>query len=220
MFGLKIATGLSILSANVDEEITFLKQIGIDTVSISLRPGFSSPENQPTGQQPVLRTKGDLIQTLAAAVKLTKEAGLKVNEISFDITNTLLGKAEGSRELDTAAELIKAAGKASIPLIWVWPLGIRQGPMGVPGRYNRAHRGGYVMSAFSVKLMKEELAKRDVNSRWAHHFKENVTSEGYFTNLVKALQQIVPIAEEAGVKLMLHTDDPPVPDTENLLQGL
>ena len=76
------------------------------------------------------------------------------------------------------------------------------------------------MSAFSVELMKQELAKRDLNSRWAHHFKENITSEGYFFNLVKALKQLVPVAEEAGVKLMLHTDDPPVPDTEHLLPGI
>jgi len=76
------------------------------------------------------------------------------------------------------------------------------------------------MSAFSVRLMKEELNKRDRNSRWAHHFTENITLEEYFTNLVTALQQLVPVAEASKVKLMLHTDDPPVPDAENLLPGI
>lgn len=63
------------------------------------------------------------------------------------------------------------------------------------------------MSAFSVKLMKEELNKRDLNSRWAHHFTENITIERYFDNLVNALQKLVPVAEDSDVKLMIHTDD-------------
>jgi hypothetical protein len=62
------------------------------------------------------------------------------------------------------------------------------------------------MSAFSVKLMKEELNKRDLNSRWAHHFTENITIEGYFDNLVNALQKLVPVAEDSDVKLMIHTE--------------
>jgi mannonate dehydratase len=41
-----------------------------------------------------------------------------------------------------------------------------------------------------------------------------------FDNLVKALQKLVPIAEDSDVKLMIHTDDPPVPDTDNLLPGI
>ena len=36
----------------------------------------------------------------------------------------------------------------------------------------------------------------------------------------KALLKLVPVTEDAGVKLMLDTDDPPVPDTDNLLPGI
>lgn len=73
------------------------------------------------------------------------------------------------------------------------------------------------MSAWSAELMREELAKRDLTSRWAHHFTKKISSEQYVSNLVIALQRIVPVAEDSGVKLMLHFDDPPVPDEENLL---
>ncbi|MDQ1280434.1 MAG: Mannonate dehydratase [Thermoproteota archaeon] len=216
---LKITTNLNNFSENVAEDIPFLQQIGIDTVSFSLRPMFGPREGQVL-ESPRPYELDELMNNLNAAVKMIRQASLKANEFSFDITNALLGKAEGNKELDIAKALIKAAGDAAVSQIWVRPLGIRQGPGGVPGRYNRAHRGGYLMSAFSVKLMKEELSKRDLTSRWSHHFTNNITIEGYFDNLVKALQKLVPIAEDADVKLMLHTDDPPVPDSDNLLPGI
>jgi mannonate dehydratase len=212
---MKISARLENFSDNAAENIQFLKQIGVDTVSFSLSPMFGFG-----GEPSRSYTLDELILNMNTAVDMARKAGLEANETSFDITNALLGKSEGAKEIETATALIKAFGDASVSQIWVRPLGIRQGPMGVPGRYNRAHRGGYLSSAFSVKLMKEELNKRDINSRWAHHFTNNITIESYFNNVVKALQQLVPVAEDSGVKLMLHTDDPPVPDTDNLLPGI
>ena len=212
---MKISARFENFSENAAEDIQFLKQIGVDTVSFSLSPMFAF------GAEPSRSYSLDeLILTMNTAIDMARKAGLEANETSFDINNAYLGKPEGDREIEVATALIKAFGDASVSQIWVRPLGIRQGPMGVPGRYNRAHRGGYMSSAFSVKLMKEELDKRDLNSRWAHHFTNDITIESYFDNMVKALQKLVPVAEDAGVKLMLHTDDPPVPDTENLLPGI
>jgi mannonate dehydratase len=216
---MKISTRLENFSDTVEEDITFLKQIGVDTVSFALSPGFGLREGKVL--QPSSPLKPDeLINNMNTAVGMARSAGLEANETAFDITNALLGKPEGDKEIETAIAVIKAAGDAGVSHIWVRPLGIRQGPMGVPGRYNRAHRGGYLSSAFSVKLMKEELDKRDLNGRWAHHFTNNITIESYFENYVGALRKLVPFAEDAGVKLLLHTDDPPVPDTENLLPGI
>jgi mannonate dehydratase len=212
---MKISARFENFSDNAAENIQFLKQIGVDTVSFSLSPLFGFG-----GKPSRSYTLDELILNMDTAVDMARKAGLEANETSFDITNALLGKPEGDREIETATALIKAFGDAAVSQIWVRPLGIRQGPMGVPGRYNRPHRGGYLSSAFSVKLMKEELNKRDLNSRWAHHFTNNITIESYFDNLVEALQKLVPVAEDAGVKLMLHTDDPPVPDTDNLLPGI
>ena len=212
---MKISARLENLSDHAAEDIQFLKQIGVDTVSFSLSPMFAF------GEKPSRSYKLDeLINNMITTVDMARKAGLEANETSFDITNAFWGKPEGDRELEIATAVIKAAGDAAVTQIWVRPLGIRQGPMGVPGRYNRPHRGGYLSSAFSVKLMKEELNKRDLTSRWAHHFTNNITIESYFDNMVKALQKLVPIAEDSGVKLMLHTDDPPVPDTDNLLPGI
>jgi len=194
------------LEGSLDDDMTFLKQLGVNLVNIS-----AMPRDQATGNS---------IQNLVRLVKRIQDACLKAHLLRFTIVDALLNKPEGEEQLKTACELITFAGRASIPLIWVWPLGIRQGPALVPGRYRRAHRGGYEMSAWSVELMREELAKRDLTSRWAHHFTEKISSEEYVSNLVTALQRIVPVAEDSGVKLMLHFDDPPVPDEESLLPGI
>jgi mannonate dehydratase len=97
---------------------------------------------------------------------------------------------------------------------------LRHGPGGVPGRYDRIHRGGYTMAAFSLELMKKELKKRDLDKPWAHHFRDKVTSEDYFSRCIKICETVTPLAEEEGVKIALHTDDPPIPDREGLLPGI
>ncbi len=191
---------------SLDDEMTFMAQLGLKLVNISAMPTPETPE--------------DPIQRLETLVRRIQAAHLKPHLLRFTIVDALFNRPSGEDQLATACKLITYAGRAAIPLIWVWPLGIRQGPALVPGRYLRAHRGGYEMSAWSVERMRAELAKRDLTSRWAHHFTEMMSAEDYVAKLVKALQRLVPVAEAAGVKLMLHFDDPPVPDEANLLPGI
>jgi D-mannonate dehydratase len=51
-------------------------------------------------------------------------------------------------------------------------------------------------------------------------FTNKITVESYFDNFVEVLRKLVPVAKDADVKLMLRTDDPPVPDTDNLIPGI
>ena len=76
------------------------------------------------------------------------------------------------------------------------------------------------MDAFTLKGMREEIQKRDLSSRWAHHYQDILTSDEYFNNLIRIYKQIIPILEDSGVRLAVHTDDPPIPDNEGLLPGI
>jgi mannonate dehydratase len=206
---MKISISLSRdLGGLFDEEITFLQQIGV--CNVDLYPSFLSAFD------------ADLqyLQKVQKIVKKIHKSGLKVHVLNFDTLDALMRKPTGEKQLDVACELIKYSGTASIPFLRLWPQGPRRGPSMVPGRFRKAHRGGYMMDAFSLELMRAELAKQDVTARWAHHFTETLALEQYYANLVHVLQRLVPVAEDAGVKLMMHFDDPPVPNSEGLLPGI
>ena len=201
-----------------DEEMKFVKQIGVDYVDVYpyIMPGYR--RDILDGFQTELLN----LKNVATVIRKIRAAGLKV--LSFcnfpPIRDALMGKPEGEKQLEAVCEFIRFLGEKSTSLAQIGLETVRHGPSGVPGRCRRAHRGGYLMDAFSLELMRNELAKRDMNARWAHHFKEKLTPEEYFSNCVKVLERIVPVAEDSEVKLMMHFDDPPVPDSEGLLPGI
>jgi mannonate dehydratase len=61
-------------------------------------------------------------------------------------------------------------------------------------------RGGALVTAFDL-AESEKLPKADVG---------DLTEEKLWSNLEYFLQQVVPVAEDAGVKLAMHPDDHPV----------
>ncbi len=196
------------LGALFEAEMQFLTQIGVRLVDVypAAVPGYHGDP-------------GDL-QRIAAYVTSVHDAGLRVRVLNVDTLEALMGRPGAEGQLQAACEAIEFAGQEGIPLVRLWPQGPRQGPSMVPGRASKAHRGGYLMDAFRLDAMRRALAQRDLGARWAHHFTESLTPEAYFSNLVTTLQRLVPVAEDANVKVMLHFDDPPIPDEASLLPGI
>ena len=62
-------------------------------------------------------------------------------------------------------------------------------------------RGGAVTTAFNLKDLPPQSVPED----------QRLTHEKVWDNLRYFLERIVPIAEEAGVRIAMHPDDPPVP---------
>jgi mannonate dehydratase len=189
-----------------DEHMTFLKQIGVGYLECHCT--FKVDPNLPS------ITMGNKEDT-AKSIHKIKESGLNVRVLAFNFVHSLMGRPEGEKEIERGCEIIKLMGEEEISIMRIFPQGIRLGPSGVPGRYQRAHRGGAINAAFRLDYMREELAKRDLESQWAHHYKEKITYDEYFSNWVKLLERIVPIAEDSGVTIVEHFDDPPVPNYWN-----
>jgi mannonate dehydratase len=196
-----------------DEEMTFLKQIGVGYIEchggLQVDPLLQSIE------------MGDPKNT-AKTIHKIKESGLNVRVLAFNFVHSLMGRPEGAKEIARGCEVIKLMGEEDIPIMRIFPQGIRLGPSGVPGRHQKAHRGGSINASFRLDYMRQELAKRDMESQWAHHYKEKITYDEYFANWVRLLERIIPIAEDVGVTIVEHFDDPPIPNywNEGLLPAI
>jgi mannonate dehydratase len=208
-----------------DEEMKFIKQIGVEYVDVGPEIIIGSQVEQTglwTGLLPGFRVERLDIKNVSKVIKKIRAANLDIASfVDFPpIRQALMGKHGGEKQLEDVCNFIELLGAESIPVTHLCLEQVRHGPSGIPGRYRREHRGGYQMDAFSLELMRKELAEKDLNAQWAHHFKDKITPEEYFSNCVKALERVIPVAEDSGVKLMIHTDDPPIPDSEGILPGI
>lgn len=123
---------------------------------------------------------------------------LQVVEDRPPMTRTVLGKDGRDEEIETVKQLLRNMGKVGIDIYcWVWtenPVGVLRTSDSIPGR------GGSLRTGYDHSWDKE-----------AEHHPEAGISEGeLWENLEYFLDQVVPVAEEAGVKMALHPDDPPV----------
>jgi len=193
------------------EELEFIRQISVERVDVhnpDLVPGYQA-------------LGADYLKAVPRVLDRIKMAGLKVASFRFPkIREALLGKPEGHREIEVLRDLIRILGSHDVPVIQIDTHSPRLSPGGVPGRYEKMQPRGYIMDAFQLTRMREEIAKGDLESRYAHHFTTSLTPEAYHERLVYIYERIVPVLEDSGVRLAIHTDDPPVPDSEGLLPGL
>lgn len=115
----------------------------------------------------------------------------------FDMSPIKLG-LEGRDELIEKYKLmIRNMGQLGIPLLCY-------NFMAVTGWYrSRAdfqERGGALTSEFNIKAMENDLAPVELR----------ISEEKLWENLFYFLNKVLPIAEECGVKMALHPDDPPI----------
>jgi len=194
-----------------NEEFKFLRQIGVEKVDVHnplLVPGYEE--------------LGDVyFRNIPKVIERIKDSGLEIGSFRFSkVRNALFERPEGEREIDALYRLIKVLGENDVRVIQFDTHAVRLSPGGVPGRFEKKQRAGYLMDAFTLQGMREELRKRDISSRWAHHFNDKLSPEAYFENLVAVYKRIIPILEDSDVRLAVHTDDPPIPDDEGLLPGI
>jgi mannonate dehydratase len=194
-----------------DEELSFVRQIGVERVDVhnpTLVPGY---EEQ--GEEYFLN--------IPKVLRKIRKMGVDIASFRYPrIRNALLGNPEGKREVENLNRVIKTLGDNDAHLIQVDFHSVRLSPRGVPGRYETKQRGGYTMDAFSLGRMRKQMTNQEKDERYIHHFTDTISAEKYFDNCVKVYEEIVPELENSGVKLAIHTDDPPIPDEEGLLPGI
>jgi mannonate dehydratase len=110
--------------------------------------------------------------------------------------NTIYGRPGRDEEIGKLIQSIRAAGKAGLPVIEYNFYAHRL----VEGYYEETGRGGAGMTAFDYDRCKDLPPLPDIGA---------YGEEQLWANITYLLKAIVPAAEEAGVRLALHPNDPP-----------
>ncbi len=178
---LEMGTGGVAAGAFTDAGIRRVRQLG---VSYALTGGPRIP-----WQEADLRARID--QLKAGGITL-------YNMMIGGYPNTLYGKPGRDEEIDKVRQSLRAAGKAGLAVVEYNFYAHRA----VEGYYGAKGRAGSGYTGFDYDRMKnlpplEQEGVHSLEEMWA-----NIT---YF------LKAVIPVAEEAGVRMALHPNDPPAP---------
>ena len=168
-----------------DERWTFAKQLGVDTAVVR----FWGVDGEWWDYDTLMQTKSRF-----------EDHGfdLDVVEDRPPMEKTVLGKEGRDEEIEAVKQLLRNMGRLDIDVYsWVWtelPLGVIRTSDSLPGR------GGSKRIGYDHKWMEQA----------EDHPEAGITEEELWDNLEYFLNEVVPVAEEAGVKMALHPDDPPL----------
>ncbi|WP_435102915.1 mannonate dehydratase [Halarchaeum sp. P4] len=174
----------TMLPPHPDRRWTIAKQLGLDTAVVR----FWGEEEWWT------------YESLLSARERFADHGLSLDVVEDrpPMEKTVLGLEGRDEEIETVKRLIRNMGKLDIPIYcWVWtenPVGVVRTSDSLPVR------GDSLTTAYDH----EWLERAD------DHPAADITEAELWENLQYFLDEVVPVAEEAGVKMALHPDDPPV----------
>lgn len=178
------------------ERLTFAKQLGASGVQLNT---------------PVLPGEDCWEESDLRWLRLRCEShGLRLEAIentpnSF-YDEAMLGLPGRDEQIERYQTIIRNMGRAGIPMLgyhWM-PLHVWRTSFATPGR------GNALVSSFDMDLTRETapahgLARHPLMEGRTIGAKEMWDNYAYF------MKAVVPVAEQAGVRLALHPDDPPVP---------
>lgn len=136
---------------------------------------------------------------LRARLERFKAGGITVyNMMIYGFNNAIYARPGRDEEIDKVRQSIRAAGKANLPVIeYNW-----YAHRAMEGYYEETGRAGAGLTSFDYDRMKD---LPPLPGEGAH------TLDEMWTNITYFLKAVVPVAEEAGVRLALHPNDPPAP---------
>ncbi|MEO1997796.1 MAG: mannonate dehydratase [Planctomycetaceae bacterium] len=182
-----------------DDTLTFIKQCGVDDVQLNTPglPGETRWEH------------ADLARLVDHA------AGFDVRLIAIEnvpiafVDKILLGQAGREQQLNNMVHTVNNLARAGIPI-----LGYSFMPTGVwRTASDRPVRGGALATAFD-NIVAQQITPEAPNANRALSctgVDREITEEEIWDNYCWYVERILPVCEQAGVRLALHPDDPPVP---------
>lgn len=136
---------------------------------------------------------------LRALMDKLKTGGIALGNLMIaGFPKTLYGKPGRDEEIEKVQQSIRVAGRVGLPVIEYNFYAHRL----VEGYYGETGRGGAGLTAFDYDRVKD---LPPLPEEGAH------TLEEMWSNITYFLRAVIPVAEESGVRLALHPNDPPAP---------
>lgn len=221
---MKIGLGLYRHQLN-RQHYDFARQCGATHLVVHLVDYFRQGDQNPAGNQPTGGVAGwgragdaDRLWSLAELQSLRQDinaAGLQLEAVeNFDPAHwydVLLDGPRKAEQLDNLRTLVRRLGEAGIPV-----LGYNFSLAGVASRITGPFARG---NAISVGMEGVDDTPVPLGMAWNMVYDPQapagilppISHEELWRRLEDFLTALLPVAQEAGVKLAAHPDDPPVP---------
>lgn len=213
-----------------DEHLRFAKQLGATHLIVHMTDYFNNNDSYSTSDQPIGDkfgwgyAKGD-IWTTAELLEIKQKIesyGLVWYAIeNFDPKHwdhILFGGPRRDEQIEIVKQIIRNVGAAGIPVF-----GYNFSLTGVTGRIitNDARGGAQTVGMSGTNEILEaplpnSMAWNMVVDPHAQGIREAMDVETLWDNLSVFLREVIPVAEEAGVIMAAHPDDPPVETVRGL----
>lgn len=177
----------SVLTPLNDYHLTLAAQCGVEDITVRY-PG------------------GDL-EELQRLQRQIEAHGLKLAIVEgyLPIEQLKLGRDHDGRELAAMKTLIRQMGKLGIRLLCY---NFMAGTDWVRTRLDLPARGGARVTGFDLREAERAMSLSATAEKIST---DSISAEQLWTNLEWFLRELIPVAEQVGVYLAMHPDDPPLP---------
>jgi len=156
----------------------------------------------------VVRYPGPSLEVVLAVKRMVEANGLELLAIEgfLPIEKIKTGSDHDGTELRAVKDLIRHTGEAGISLVCY---NFMSGTDWVRTRVDAAARGGAKVTAFDLADAERAVAldaAQNANST------VSISADQLWKHLEHFLEEVIPVAEESGVTLAMHPDDPPLPE--------
>jgi mannonate dehydratase len=164
-----------------DDDLRFLQQIGLRWARLEFGEGETT------------------FDTLRAQQQRFARFGMRIYSgvhYSYRSLRVQLGKRGRDEDIETYCRFLRDLGKLEIPIA-----SYDFHPANTYTTNNVEHRG-YMTREFDLNDFRTKVEKQQ--------FDREYSATNIWSNYIYFMKAVLPVAEEAGVKLALHPDDPPL----------
>ena len=180
-----------------DEHLSFYRAIGVDYLTIYPPPFGTTGKAAAGGDDSSLRGRAEMAEYLGGARRLAESHGLRLYNLALGGPDAItLGLAERDVAIEEWCDVLRAMGDVGVPT-----LGYNFKPIGNFRTESATGRGGVRYSTFDYGEWQRAVPS---------HPDKQIDEGGIWANIQYFLERVIPVAEESGVRMALHPDDPPL----------